>query len=85
MEEITPEDHALAAGAACTRCKIQIISSPSVTGTVFVQYYVPALGVNERGFLCGACGLAFREFLLPELTGDPVFRSAKAELLGGHW
>lgn len=69
-----------ASKAHCARCKVQIIAQPSVTGTVMVNYYVPALGVKDRGFLCGMCGLAFREFLMPELLDRPDFQAVKAQL-----
>lgn len=73
-----------AAKAHCSRCGAQVIETPSMAGSVFVQYYVPVLGVRDRRFLCGACGLAFREFIDPHLTEDAVFRAVAAELRR-HW
>lgn len=67
--------------AECQRCKEKIVDSSSMTGTVFVNYYVPALGVRQRLFLCGACGLAFREFVMPELETNAVFQAVKTKLL----
>lgn len=69
-----------AKSAYCSRCKIQIVEDPGMAGTVFVNYYVPAVGVRQRMFLCGNCGLAFREFLVPGLADDPLFQAVKAEL-----
>jgi hypothetical protein len=69
-----------ASSAHCIRCKVRLLESPAVTGTVMVQYYVPALGVKQRGFLCGACGLDFRQFLMPELAEDQTFQAVVAEL-----
>lgn len=70
-----------AKSAVCTRCKVQVVEAKGLTGTVFLNLYVPALGARERLFLCGACGLATREFLHPELADSPVFQAVKAELL----
>lgn len=70
-----------AKGAKCTRCGDQIIESKALTGTVFLNLYVPALGARERLFLCGVCGLAAREWLHPELQGNPMFQAVKTELL----
>lgn len=67
--------------ARCTRCGIQVVESKGMTGTVMINLYVPALGARERLMLCGACGLAAREFLHPELVDNPVFQAVKAELL----
>lgn len=71
-----------ASEAHCVRCGEQIIAQESMTGTVMVQYYVPALGVRERGFLCGLCGLAFKEFLRPDLLTNEAFQDMKVELQG---
>jgi hypothetical protein len=67
--------------ARCTRCGIQVVESKGMTGTVMINLYVPALGARERLMLCGACGLAAREFLHPELVDNPVFQAVKAEFL----
>lgn len=67
--------------AKCSRCKAVVVEESSVTGTVMVSYYVPALGVRQRGILCGKCGLAFREWLYPELADSPEFQAVKTELL----
>lgn len=67
--------------AICSRCKVQVVESKALLGTVFLQLYVPALGVRKRLFLCGACGIAAREFLHPEIADDPAFQMVKAELL----
>ena len=66
--------------AACSRCGEQIIESKGLTGTVFLNLYVPAIGTRERLFLCGPCGLAAREFLHPALLDNPVYRAVVAEL-----
>lgn len=71
--------------ASCSRCKIRIVDAPSLSGTVFVSYLVPSMSVREREMLCGACGLAFREFMYPELLDDQRFQAAKQMLLGEHW
>lgn len=73
-----------ASKAHCARCKEQIVAQESMTGTVFVNYYVPALGQRHREFLCGMCGLAFREFLYPELEQDQKFQTVK-RMLQGRW
>lgn len=67
--------------AKCTRCGDQVVESKALTGTVFLNLYVPALGARERLFLCGVCGLAAREWLHPELQGNPMFQAVKTELL----
>lgn len=69
-----------ASKAHCARCKEQIVAQESMTGTVFVNYYVPALGKREREFLCGMCGLAFREFMYPELLTNETFQNVKGML-----
>lgn len=68
--------------AKCTRCDVQIVEQgdEKMAGTVMVSYYVPALGVKQRGFLCGPCGLAFREFLVPSLETNPLYRAVVTEL-----
>lgn len=66
--------------AKCTRCATTVVDEPSIAGTLMLQYYVPALGVRQRAILCGACGLAFREFLLPPLAEDPTYQAVVAEL-----
>lgn len=71
-----------ASEAHCVRCGEQIIAQPSVTGTVMVNYYVPAQGVRERQFLCGLCGIAFQEFLRPSLLTNEAFQDMKVELQG---
>lgn len=77
----TPEEIEVAKTALCCRCGVQVVESKAVTGTVLLNLYVPALGQRERLFTCGACGLALREFLHPELADDPVFQFVKRELL----
>lgn len=67
--------------AKCTRCGETVVESKGMQGTVMVNYYVPALGVRQRGILCGLCGLLFREFLVPAILDDPRYQEAKAELL----
>lgn len=66
--------------AKCVRCGVRIIEEKGLVGAVMLQYYVPALSVRNRAVLCGTCGLAFREFLTPELAVDPVYQAAAAEL-----
>ena len=66
--------------ANCSRCKIQIVGSKGLAGTVLYNLLVPLVGGRERGFLCGACGLALKEFLHPELADDATFQAVKLEL-----
>ncbi len=66
--------------AVCARCQAVVVDEPSKTGTVMINYYVPALGVNERVYLCGACGLGFGEYLNPAKLSDPMYQAVKAEL-----
>ncbi len=66
--------------AECVRCKVKIVDTPTLMGTVFVNYQVPAMGKHDRHFLCSACGLSFREFLQPELKDDELFQYAAGEL-----
>jgi hypothetical protein len=66
--------------ATCGRCGEQIVGSPSMAGTVMVQFYVPATSARGRGFLCGACGLLFREFIDPSLADNPAYQSAARQL-----
>lgn len=66
--------------ANCSRCKVQIVTAPGMTGTVMVNYYVPALSVRQRTILCGACGLLLRELLHPELLDNPVYQAVVAKL-----
>lgn len=63
--------------AHCERCKVQITEAPSLVGTIFVSYTIPSLGIRHRTFLCGDCGLAFREFLNPELVDFAPFQALK--------
>lgn len=81
FEGLSSEQVAAAKSAKCARCKVPLVESKGLTGTVFVSYYVPLLGVKQREFLCGPCGLAFREFLYPELADNAAFQMAKTELL----
>lgn len=69
-----------AKSAHCSRCAAVVVDEPSIAGTLMLQYYVPALGVRQRAILCGACGLAFREFLLPSLAEDQTYQAVVAEL-----
>lgn len=62
------------------RCKEEIVESKSLLGTVLINWYVPATGTKPRGALCGNCGLLFREFMVPELLDDPVYRETAAKL-----
>jgi hypothetical protein len=66
--------------AKCSRCKETVVESKAMTGTVMVNYYVPAVGVRQRTILCGLCGLLLRELLHPELADNPMYQAAKAEL-----
>lgn len=77
---LPPEVVATARKAKCSRCKAVAVDEPSVSGTMMVNHYTPSLGTRVRGILCGACGLAFREFLTPEILQDPVYLALKAEL-----
>lgn len=78
------EGLAVARTAKCSVCGVAVVDSPSVTGTVMVNYYVPALGVRQRVILCGEHGLLFREFLHPEILSDPTYVLA-AEMLRAKW
>lgn len=66
--------------ALCSRCKVQIVESEGKTGTVMVNYYVPALGVRQRTILCGKCGLLLRELLHPEVLDSPIYRAVVDDL-----
>lgn len=66
--------------AKCSRCKETVVESKAMTGTVMVNYYVPAVGVRQRTILCGLCGLLLRELLHPELADNPTYQAVKAEL-----
>lgn len=79
-DDLSVEEIEEAEKACCTRCKEQIASSRSVIGTLMFNYYLPALGARTRGIMCGACGLAFREFVCPDIASDPVYRVVAAEL-----
>lgn len=70
--------------AHCSRCKEQIVTSGAATGTVMVNYYIPALSVWRRAILCGRCGLLLRELLHPELLDDPTYLAA-SEMLRSSW
>lgn len=70
--------------ARCSRCKDQIVTSSAMTGTVMVNYYVPALSVRQRTILCGKCGLLLRELLHPELTDNLMYQAA-VEKLRSTW
>jgi hypothetical protein len=65
---------------SCSRCKETVVESPGIVGTVMFNYYTPTTGLRHRGALCGPCGLSFREFLHPEISGDPVYQEAAARL-----
>lgn len=80
MSEIDEELREAARAAKCVRCKESIVDSSSLTGTVLVNYYIPAVDRKERHALCGMCGILFRQFLHPELEVDPTFRAAAAML-----
>jgi hypothetical protein len=79
-EPLEPEVIETAKKANCSRCKIQIVGSPGLAGTVLYSLLVPLVGGRERGFLCGGCGLALKEFLHPELADDAMFQAVKLEL-----
>lgn len=81
FEGMTDQEVDVAKSAECSRCQVKIVGSPSMVGTVMVSYYLPALSVRRRGMLCGACGIAFREFLAPGLADDAVFQTVKSALL----
>lgn len=70
--------------AKCSRCKETVVESSAMTGTVMVNYYVPALSVRKRTILCGKCGLLLRELLHPEILDDPTYLAA-SEMLRGSW
>lgn len=52
--------------ARCALCGVTILDSPDREGTVFVNYYLPALGERNRLFLCGKDGLGLLEYLAGE-------------------
>lgn len=74
------EELALAQQAKCARCKVTVVDEASILGAVMVNYYLPALEARWRLFLCGSCGLAFREFMHPELAEDETFQAVVGEL-----
>lgn len=80
-DEITEQVLATAREAKCMRCGIPVVDAPTVTGTVMLNYYVPALGKRERLYFCGEHGLELREFLYPHIKEDPVYVEAKASAL----
>ena len=82
LEGLPDEVIANASEAHCVRCKEQIIAQVSMTGTIMLNYYVPATGTKSRAFLCGLCGLAFQEFLHPDLLTNEAFQDMKVELQG---
>jgi hypothetical protein len=79
-----PELAEKAKAANCARCRVQIVRAKSMLGTIMVSYYVPALGIRQRGFLCGTCGFGFREYLMPQLKEDPVYTTVK-DMLQQKW
>jgi ribosomal protein L37E len=84
LGEMPPELAAKAQQANCTRCGVQIVRAKSMLGTIMVSYYVPALGIRQRGFLCGACGFGFREYLMPQLQEDATYTTIK-DMLQAKW
>lgn len=64
----------------CARCQVVIAEESSVAGTTMVSFYTPATGNRQRMFLCGLCGLAFKEFMIPQLADDESFQQAKTAL-----
>ena len=80
VHELTPEEMEVARQAKCARCQAVVVDEPSKVGTVMVNYYIPAFGVRERVYLCGACGLGFGEYLNPAKLSDPMYQAVKAEL-----
>jgi hypothetical protein len=85
VEDILPPEVIEKAGEAnCSRCGVQIVGAKSMLGTLMYNHYAPATGTQKRGFLCGECGLSFREFLYPHLERDELFQSVK-EALQAKW
>lgn len=82
IDDLPPEVVALARTANCTRCNAVVVDEPSVVGTIMFNYYLPSLGMRHRGYLCGACGLLFREFLYPALKDNEAFQALAARLRG---
>jgi hypothetical protein len=66
--------------AHCARCEVQLVEAASMIGSVMVNYYMPAIDARARVFLCGMCGLVFREFMTPSLVGQPDWVAVKTEL-----
>ncbi len=81
LEGIPPEMAAKALEAECLRCKALIVGAPSMLGTLMVNYSVPATGDRYRFYLCGECGIDFREFVDPKLLASRAFQALKANLL----
>lgn len=79
-DPLPPEVVANAEKAACSRCKIKIVGSKGMEGTVFFSYFVPSTSHKQRGFLCGSCGLLLREFLYPDLVDNQEYQEAVASL-----
>lgn len=82
--DLPPEVVEVAREATCTRCGTVVVDEPSVAGTIMFNYFLPAIGQKQRGYLCGACGLLFREFLHPELVDNEAYQ-AVAKALRGTW
>lgn len=70
-----------AKSAGCQRCREPIVDGTSLEGTVFVSFEAVATGAHSRLILCGPCGIAFREFIIPALVDSPGFQAVKAKLL----
>jgi hypothetical protein len=80
MTEIPDETMETARKALCSVCKKPVVDAPGMSGIVMVNTYVPAINSRERVILCGAHGLALREFLHPDILKDPVYLAVKKEL-----
>lgn len=65
----------------CTRCKVLLIESKSVMGSMAVSTLVPTTGSTRQAVLCGACSISFMEFILPALNTDPTFQAYKSALM----
>lgn len=78
--DLPPEVIAKARDVKCSRCSVVVVDSSSVEGTTMVNFYAPTSGMRRRAVLCGACGLALREFLYPGLLDIPEYQAVAAEL-----
>lgn len=80
-EDLEARAEELAEKAECSRCGAVIMEEPSALGVSGVSVRGLATGLVNHFTLCGMCGLAVREFLMPALATDSVFQKLKASLM----